>query len=135
MNGEWMRAFALVSKTHQDQFEEVYVEAIDPGDAIIMRHDFLRVRLRDPTEEVLLMMGLTRCGQHHRAAPGGYGFPADWESEVRDIVSFHRLRASVVPSALFELDLRRDGALDALRAALLRQAPTFGPTYPRIALA
>ena len=31
--------------------------------------------------------------------------------------------------------LHRAGALDALRAALLRRAPTFGPTYPRIMVA
>ena len=35
-------------------------------------------------------------------------------------------------SLLDRLDFRRRSALDALRAALLRRAPTFGPTYPRI---
>ena len=38
----------------------------------------------------------------------------------------------MVPSACSGLELWRDGALDALRAALLGQAPVFGPTYPRI---
>ena len=130
-----MRAFALLSRTHHDEFEEVCVEAVDPGDAIVMYRDCLRVRLRDPAHEFLLLMALTRCGQDHRVAPGSYQFPADWEAEVRDIVSFHCLRASVVPSVRFELDLRRGGALDTLRPALLRRRPTFGPTYPRIAVA
>jgi hypothetical protein len=135
VSDSWVEAFALVSSAHQDEFEEVCAAAIDTGDAIIMRHDLLRVRVRDPAEEGVLLLALTRCGQHHRVAPGSYGFPADWESEVCDIVSFHGIRASVVPSACFELEVRHHGALDALPAALLRRAPTFGPTYPRITVA
>ena len=134
MHENWIEAFALVSSAHQDEFEEVCAGAIDTGDAIIMRHDLLRVRVRDPAEEVVLL-ALTRCGQHHRVAPGCYGVPAEWEPEVRDIVSLHGIRAGVVPSACFELEVRHDGALAALRAALLRRAPTFGPTYPRITVA
>ncbi len=136
MSENRIEAFALVGSAHQDEFEEVRAAAIDTGGAIIMRRDLLRVRVRDPAEEVVpLLLALTRCRQHHRVAPGCYGFPAEWEAEVRGIVPFHGIRAGVVPSARFELEVRHDGALDALRAALLRRAPTFGPTYPRITVA
>ena len=131
MRENWIEASALVSSAHQDESEEVCAAAIDAGDAIIMRRDLLRVRVRDPAEEGVLLLALTRCGQHHRVAPGSYGVPAEWEPEVRDIVSLHGIRAGVVPSACFALEFRHDGAL----AALLRQAPTFGPTYPRITVA
>jgi hypothetical protein len=130
------RAFALLSSAHQDEFEEVCAEAIDAGDAIIMRHDLLRVRVRDPHEEFMLLLALPDdCAQRCRVGPGRYMFPPDRAPEIRRIAAFHGIRASVVPSACFELELWRDGALDALRAALLRRAPTFGPTYPRIAVA
>lgn len=131
-----IRAFALLSSTHQDEFEEVCAAAIETGDAIIMRHDLLRVRVRDPQEEVLLLLALPDdIGQRCRVAPGSYAFPPGWTAEIRRMVAFHGVRASVVPTAVFRLDLRHGGLLDALRAALLERAPTFGPTPPRIAVA
>ncbi len=131
-----MRAFALLSSKHQDEFEEVYAEVIHPTEAIIMRHDLLRVRVRNSEDEFWLLMALPDdSGQRCRVGPGSYAFPPEWEPEVRRVAAFHNIRASVVPSACFELELWRDDALEALRAALLRRAPTFGPTYPRIAVA
>jgi hypothetical protein len=136
MSDSGTHAFALLSSTHQDEFEEVCAQAISAGEAIIMRHDLLRVRVRDPHEEFLLLLALPDdFAQRCRVGPGRYVFPPEWAPEIRRIGAFHGIRASVVPSACFELDLWRDGALDALRAALLRRAPTFGPTYPRIAVA
>ena len=136
MSGHGVRAFALLSSTHQDEFEEVCMEAINPGDAIIMRHDLLRVRVRDPAEEIVLLMALPDdSGQRCRVGPGSYAFPPGWAPEIRRVAALHGIRASVVPTACFELELWCDDALEALRAALLRRAPTFGPTYPLIAVA
>ncbi len=135
MSGRGERALALLSSTHQDEFEQVCVEAIGTGNAIIMRHDLLRVRVRSLDEFMLLMALPDDFGQRHRVGPGSYAFPPGWAPDIRRIAAFHNIRASVVPSACFELELWRDGALQALRAALLRRAPTFGPTYPRIAVA
>ncbi len=101
-----------------------------------MRHDLLRVRVRNPHEDVLLLLALPDdSGQRCRVGPGSYAFPPGWEPEIRRIMAHNGVRASVVPTAVFRLELRRGGALDALRAALLRRAPTFGPTYPRITVA
>ena len=101
-----------------------------------MRHDLLRVRVRDRSDEVLMLLALPDdSGQRCRVGRGSYAFPPGWAPEIRHIAAFHDIRASVVPSACFELELWRDGALEGLRAALLRRAPTFGPTYPRIAVA
>ncbi len=129
-------AFALLSSTHQDEFEEVCMEAINPGDAIIMRHDLLRVRVGDPEEDGVVLLAMPGdLAQRCRVGPGSYVFPPERSAEVRAGLSQLGIRASVVPSAVYSLDLRDPGLLDALRAALLRQAPTFGPTYPRIAVA
>jgi hypothetical protein len=49
---------------------------------------------------------------------------------VYEAVSRLGIRAGIVPTAVFDMELL-DGALDALRSALLRRAPTFGPRYPR----
>ena len=54
---------------------------------------------------------------------------------MRDIARHHGIRTRVVPSLLYRLEFRRRSARDALRAALLQQAPTFGPTYPRFVAA
>ena len=135
MNAGWIDALAVLSAAHESKFEMACDEAIDPRDATVVPHPFLRVRLRDPAHEIILLLALTGCGQNHRVAPGSYEFPAEREAEVRGIVSYHSLRASVVPSLRFHLALRHGGLLGGLRAALLRRAPTFGPTYPRIAVA
>ena len=132
MSGVWTSALALLSAVHQDEFEEVCVGAIGVGDAVIIRHDLLRVRVRNRDEDFLLLMALPDdLGQRCRVGPGGYLFPAEAAPEVRGAISLHRIRAGFVPTAVFDLELR-GGALDALRAALLRRTPTFGPTYPVI---
>jgi hypothetical protein len=131
----WIDAFAVLSATHEAEFEAACGEAIDPRDATIAPHPFVRVRLPDVAEEVLLMLALTGCGQDYWVGPLSYEFPPEWEAEVRDIVSLHRLRASIVPSVRFHLGLRHGGLIDDLNAALLRRAPLFGPSYPRIAAA
>ena len=132
MSAGWIEAFAFLSSVHQDEFEEVCAGAIGTGDATIIRHDLLRVRVRDPDEDGMLLLALPGdLAQKCRAGPGRYLFPAESAPVVRDAVSLHRIRAGVVPTAVFDLELH-DAALDALRAALLRRAPTFGPTYPRI---
>ena len=59
-------------------------------------------------------------------------FPPEWAPEIQRIVSNHDLRAGVVPSVGYQLELRDAGALRGLCAALLRRAPIFRPTYPRI---
>ena len=116
------------------EFEAAIDEIADPCSATAVAFPFLRVRVRDVGDEVLLLMALSRCGQHYRIGPGLYDFPAEWEEEVRELAAFHFLRASVVPSVCYHLELRRASILDALRGALFERAPTFGPTYPRIAL-
>ena len=136
MSENWLEAFALVSSAHQDEFEEVCAGAIDAGDAITMRHDLLRVRVRSRDDEIVLLLALPDdSGQRCRVGPGSYAFPSGWEAEIRRIVAHHGIRASLTPSAIFRLELRHGSVLDALRAALIQQAPTFGPTYPRIAVA
>jgi hypothetical protein len=132
MSAAWITAFAVLSAAHEGEFESACEETISASDAIMVQHPFLHVRVRDPAEEVVLLLALSRCGQHHWVVPGNYAFPAEWETEVRDIASFHSIRASIIPSVSFQLELRHGGLLDDLRAALLSRAPTFGPTYPRI---
>ena len=135
MRAGWIDALAVLSAAHEAEFEAACDEAIDPRDATVVPHPFLRVRVRDPAHEVILLLALAGWVQDYRVAPGSYEFPAEWEAEVRAIVSNHSLRASVVPSLRFHLALRHGGLLGRLRAAVLRRAPTFGPTYPRIAVA
>jgi hypothetical protein len=132
MSAGWTSAFAVLASVHQDEFEEVCAEAIDVGDAVIIRRDVLRLRVRDPAQEVALLLALPGdLGQRCRYAPGRYVFPL-WEAPVvQDAVSLLGIRAGVVPTAVFDMELL-GGALDALRAGLLRRAPTFGPSYPRI---
>ncbi|MFC7538758.1 hypothetical protein ACFQU2_03875 [Siccirubricoccus deserti] len=81
---------------------------------------------------MLLLMALRGWGQDYRTRPGLYSFPAEWEEEVREIVQFNGLRAVFVPSVCYHLELRSAGLIDDLNAALLKRAPTFGTTYPRI---
>jgi hypothetical protein len=132
VSARWISAFAVLSSVHQDEFEEVCVEAIDVGDAVIIRRDVLRVRVRDPEEDFMLLMAMPGdLGQRCRFAPGRYVFPPEAAPIVHDGVSLLSVRASIVPTAVFDMELR-GGALEALRAALLRRAPTFGPRYPRI---
>ena len=136
MIGEWRDAFALVSSIHQDEFEEVYAGAVDPDDASMMHHRMVRARVPDPHQDGLLLLALRDdFGQRCMVGPGRYWFPAEDWREVDDIAHYHGIRTRVVPSVLYRLEFRRRNALDALRAALLRRAPTFGPTYPRIAVA
>ena len=136
MSGGWLDAFALVSSIHQDEFEQAYVEAVGPGDSSMMHHRLVRARVPDPHQDGLLLLALKDdFGQRCMVGPGRYWFPAeDWRG-VHDIALYHGIRMRVVPSLLYRLDFRRRSALDALRAALLRQAPTFGPTYPRFVAA
>ncbi len=136
MRGKWIEAFALLGSVHQDEFEEVYAGAVDPGDGIVMHHGLVRARVPDPHQDGLLLLALKDdFGQRCRVGPGRYWFPAeDWRG-VHDIAQYHGIRTRAVPSLLYRLDFRRRSALDALRAALLRQAPTFGPTYPRFVAA
>ena len=133
MSAEWIDASAVLSARHAAEFEAVFEEALEPCGATAIPYPFLRVRLRDVGDEVVLLMALSRCGQQYRVGTGLYGFPAEWEEEVREIVAFHRLRASVVPSVCYRLELRKEGMLDDLRGALLARTPTFAPNYPRIA--
>lgn len=136
MSAEWVDATAVLSTTHAAQFEAAFEDALEASDAIIVSHPFLRVSLRDVYDEVLLLMALSsnHCGQHHRVGPLRYAFPAGWEAEVRGILAFYSIKAGVVPSVCYRLELRNAGMLDDLHTALNRQAPTFGPTYPRIAV-
>ena len=136
MSHGWIDAFAVLSATHEAEFEAACEEAICPYDATVIPHPFLRVRVRNLEDETILWMALphdswTRC----RVGPGRYVFPPEWAPEIRRIVSHHDLRASVVPSVGYRLELRDGGALRGLCAALLRRAPTFGPTYPRVVAA
>jgi hypothetical protein len=135
VSAEWIDASAVLSTTHAAEFEAVLEEVLESSGATAVPYPFLRVRLRDSDDEVMLLMALSsnRCGQHHRVGPLLYAFPAEWEGEVREIVAFHFLRASVVPSVCYCLELRHVGMLDDLRDALLARTPMFGPTYPRIA--
>ena len=136
MSGGWIDAFALVRRDDQDGFEEACIDAFDTGDAIVIRHDVLHVQADGDEDAIMLLLALPddtayRC----RIAPGLHEFLPEWEPELRRIVRDNRVSASLVPTARFELDLRHPGLIDALRGALLRQAPTFGPTYPRFVAA
>ena len=133
MTAAWTNAVVVLSMTHMAEFEAAIDEIADPCSATAVAYPFLRVRLRDVGDEVLLLMALSRCGQHYRVGTSLYGFPAEWEEEVRELAAFHFLRASVVPSVCYHLELRQASILDSLRGALSERAPTFGPTYPRIA--
>jgi hypothetical protein len=135
MKAEWIAASVTVSATHESEFEATCEEAIDPCDAMVMPYRFLHVRFRDPADEPLLMLAVNGCGQHYRVSAANYEFPTEWEAEVRELVSFHRVQASIVPAARYHLELRYPDLLGALRAALLRKAPTFGATYPRVVIA
>ena len=137
MSGGWLDAFALVSSVHQDEFERAYMEAVDPRDAtILIERGLVRARVRCPYEDGLLLLALPDdLGQRCMVGPGRYRFPAeDWRT-VHEAAEYHGIRTRVVPSLLYRLELRHRGALDALRAAVLRRAPTFGPTYPRFVAA
>ena len=133
MTVAWTNAFVILSMTHMAEFEAAIDEIADPCSATTVAYPFLRVRLRDVGDEVVLLMALSRCGQHYRVGPGLYGFPAEWEEEVRQILAFHSIKAGVVPSVCYRMELRNAGMLDDLRGALFSRAPTFGPTYPKIA--
>ncbi|MBD0272901.1 MAG: hypothetical protein ICV73_13355 [Acetobacteraceae bacterium] len=136
MRSGWLDAFAVLSATHEADFEAACEEAICPLDATVIPHPFLRVRVRNPEDETILWVALPDdFGPRCRVEPGRYVFPPEWAPEIRRIVSHHDLRASVVPSVRYHLELRDGGALRGLCAALLRRAPTFGPTYPRITAA
>ena len=136
MSHGWIDAFAVLSATHEAEFEAVCEGAICPYDATVIPHPFLRVRVRNLTDAIVLALALPDdFGKRCRVGPGRYVFPPEWAPEIRRIVSHHDLRASVVPSVGYRLELRDDGALRGLCAALLRRAPTFRPTYPRIVAA
>jgi hypothetical protein len=128
----WINAYTVVSRTHAGEFEAVLEEALEPSSATAVLHPFLRVRLRDIDDEVLLLMALSRLAQPYRVVARQYAFPAGWEEELEGVIAFHSIRASVVPSICYRLELRNDDMLDNLHAALNGRAPTFGPTYPRI---
>ena len=133
MSHGWIDAFAVLSATHEAEFEAACEEAICPYDATVIPHPFLRVRVRNLTDKIVLALALPDdFGKRCRVGPRSYVFPPEWAPEIRRIVSHHDLRASVVPSVGYRLELRDGGALRGLCAALLRRAPTFGPTYPRI---
>ena len=133
MSHGWIDAFAVLSATHEAEFEAACEEAICPYDATVVPHPFLRVRVRHPDDEIVLVLALPDdFGKRCRVGPGSYVFPPEWAPEIQRIVSHHDLRASVVPSVRYHLELRDGDALRGLCAALLRRAPTFGPTYPRI---
>lgn len=136
MSHGWIDAFAVLSATHEAEFEAACEDAICPYDATVIPHPFLRVRVRNIEDETILWMALPHdSGKRCRVGPRSYVFPPEWAPEIRRIVSHHDLRASVVPSVGYRLELRDGGALRSLCAALLRRAPTFGPTYPRIVAA
>lgn len=135
MNG-WIDAYALVKRDDQDEFEEACVDAFDGGDAIVIRHDVLHVQVDGDGDAIMLLLALPddtayRC----RIAPGLHEFPLGWEHELRRVVRDHCISASVVPTARFEPGLRHRALVEASRAALVRRTPTFGQTYPRIAVA
>ena len=133
MSHGWIDAFAVLSATHEAEFEAACEEGVGPCDATVIPHPFLRVRVRRPEDEIVLVLALPDdSGQRCRVGPGSYVFPPEWAPEIRRIVSHHDLRASVVPSVHYHLELRDGCALRGLCAALLRRAPTFGRTYPRI---
>jgi hypothetical protein len=135
VSAAWTDAFVVLSMTHAAEFETLFEEALEPCGATAVPCPFLRVRLRHVGDEMLLLMALSsdRCGQHHRVGLLRYAFPAEWEGEVRDILAFHSIKAGVVPSVCYRFELRQAGMLDDLRGALFKRAPTFGPTYPKIA--
>ena len=136
MSHGWIDAFAVLSATHEAEFEAACEEAICPLDATVIPHPFLRVRVRHPVDAIVLALALPGdSGLRCRVGPGSYVFPPDWAPEIRRIVAHHDLWANVVPSVGYQLELRDGGALRGLCAALLRRAPTFGPTYPRIVAA
>ncbi len=61
----WIEAFAVVSSTHQDEFELVFVEAVDPHDATIcVQHGLARAR--DPYEDGLLLLAVAGSMAAHR---------------------------------------------------------------------
>jgi hypothetical protein len=134
MSGPWIGAWALLSDRHVAEFEAAFDEAALPSHAVAIPYPFLRVRVRASADEVLLLMALSQCGQKYRVSAGQYAFPAEWEDEVRDILAFHQVRASAVPSVCYRLELRNQSVFDDLQTALQR-LPVFGPTYPRIAVA
>jgi hypothetical protein len=134
LSAGWIDAFAVLSTTHAPEFEVAFDEALEPCGATAVPHPFLRVTLRDVGDEVLLLMALSRAGQAYRVAAKQYAFPAGWEEEVLSIVALHGIHASVVPSVCYRLELRQASMLDNLRGALSERAPTFGPTYPAIAV-
>jgi hypothetical protein len=130
----WINAYAVLSRTHAGEFEAVLEDALEPSGAMAIPFPILRLRLRDVADEMLLLMALSGVGQAYRVAARQYAFPAEWEEEVEGIIAFHSVRASVVPSICYSLELRNADMLGDLHAALHGRAPTFGPTYPRIAV-
>ena len=136
MSGVWIDAFAGFSRTHEADFDAACAEAVSPGDAIVTLQDRLRVRVRDPHEDGMLLLALPGdLAQRHRVGPGRYDFPEECWPEVREAASLLGIRFDVAPWLVCRLELRDRGTLRALRAALLRRAPIFGATYPRIAVA
>ena len=134
MSAVWTDAVALLSAVHAVQFEAAFDAIALPSHATIIPFPFLRVRLQDDADETILLMALSRVGQKYRVERRFFSFPAEWEDEVRDIVTYHSLRAAVVPSVAYRMELLSLGLLDDLRSALERMSPTFGPIYPRIAV-
>ena len=136
MSGGWIDAFAAFSRTHEADFDAACAEAVSPGGAVVTFHDWLRVRVRDPYEDGMLLLALPGdLAQRHRVGPGRYEFPEECWPAVREATSLLGVRFGVVPWLVCRLELRDGGTLRALSAALLRRAPTFGPTYPRLSMA
>lgn len=133
MSAGWITAYTVLSRTHVGEFEAVLEEALEPYGVTAVPFPILRVRLRDVADEVLLLMALSSVGQAYRVVAGEYAFPGDWEEEVEGVIALHDIRAGVVPSVCYRLELRNAAMLDHLHAALHGRGPTFGPTYPRIA--
>ena len=135
MRTGWINALAVVSAQHEAEFVAALEEVVSPDDATIAPYPCVRVHVPDADEEILLLLALRGCGQNYRTGPGRFAFPAEWESEVGDVVALCGIRASVVTSVGFRLELRSARLLDDLRASLRRRQGTFGPTYPSVTAA
>ena len=133
MSRGWVDAFVAFSGEHEAEFDAACESALAPGDAIVTLSDRVRVRVRDPRDDGLFLLALPGdLAQRHRVGAGRYEFPAESWPVVREAASGLAIRSTVVRWVVCRLELRHRRLLDALRAALLRRAPVFGPTYPRI---
>lgn len=130
-----IEAFVVLGRTHENEFDAAYAEVVDPCDVIVTLRNWIRVRVRNRDEDGSLLLGLPGdLGQRRMVRPGVYVFPAEHWPDFQDMIAFLNIRASVVAWVTMRLELRNSAVLAALRAALLRRAPTFGPSYPRIAV-